>query len=122
MDSDEGDNRISMSVLEFCQRAKDLLQNDQADFVRFTLTGQDTDGTQACIDPIRNRLAAHEYERLKCTRDYDSLLGISESIHVNTHLTLYPIARRNDTLSENIHLTYEFTTANVCFLSLCSTR
>ena len=72
------DDRISMSVLEFWQRAKDLLASDQADFVQFVLTGQDPDGTQACIDPIFNRVAPDS--QLVAIRDYDSLLGISSRI------------------------------------------
>lgn len=116
MDSDD-DNRTSMSVLEFCQRAKELLRFNQEDFVRFVLTGQDIDDTQACIDPIRNRVTEDQFDRLHLTRDYDSLLGISKHIHVQRHLTMCCVAKREDTLSTNIHIKYDFVTAGVCFLS-----
>ena len=119
MDNDD-DNRISMSLLDFCQRSKALLQYDQTDFVRFVLTGQDVDGTQICIDPIRNRLTEGQYGRMRCTRDYDSLLGIDKDILVDKALTLFPLAKRDDTLSSNIHIQYDFDTASVSLLSSCS--
>jgi hypothetical protein len=108
------DDRISMSLHQFCRRAKDLLSLDQTAFVCFLLTGQDTDGSQACIDPIINRVTRHS--RLHINRDYDSLLGISSDILINTYATIYPISKLQDTLSRNIHIRYEFTTANVSFV------
>src|SRR5258708_4081021 len=66
------DNRRSLSVLGFCQRAKDLLVSNQADFVRFVLAGQDPDGTQACIDPVFNRVAPDD--QLVAIRDYEVFL------------------------------------------------
>ena len=108
------DNRRSISVLQFCQRAKDLLASNQADFVQFVLTGQDPDGSQACIDPIFNRVAPDSHP--VAIRDYDSLLGISSQILlVDTNLVVHPISNHEDTLSKNIHIRYEFTTANVRF-------
>ena len=108
-----GDNRISLSVLEFCQRAKDLLASNQADFVQFVLAGQDLDGTQACIDPVLNRVTPDEH--IAVVRDYDSLLGISSRILVDTNLVVFPVPKREDTLSNNLHIKYEFTTADVKF-------
>ena len=114
------DNRISMSLRQFCRRAKYLLSLDQTGFVNFVLTGQDTDGSQACIDPVFNRVT--EDYRLHINRDYDSLLGICDDILINTNLTVYPVSKLNDTLSQNIHLRYDFTTANVSCLVICSNR
>lgn len=102
-----------MSVLGFCERAEGLLLADQGKFVRFVLTGQDGN-SQGCIDPIINRTS--EDDVLRASRDYDSLLGISKHIEVDQHLTVYPVARHEDTLSRNIHIKHEFTTANVSFL------
>lgn len=107
------DNRRSLSVQEFCQRAKDLLASNQAEFVQFVLTGQDTDGTQACIDPVFNRVVPDDH--VVAVRDYDSLLGISSRILVDTHIVVYPVSNQEDTLSSNLHIKYEFTTANVGF-------
>jgi hypothetical protein len=105
------DNRKSMSLFGFCQRAKALLSLDQGDFVRFVLTGQDTDGRQACIDPVYNRVT--QDDSLEIIRDYDSLLGISHHIRVNAAITINPIAKLEDTLSRNIHILFEFESANV---------
>ena len=103
-----------MNVLQFCQRAKDLLASNQSDFVQFVLTGQDPDGTQACIDPIFNRVTPDSH--LVAIRDYDSFLGISSRILlVDTNLVVYPVSNHEDTLSSNIHIRYEFTTTNVRF-------
>ena len=45
-----------------------------------------------------------------------ALLGISSRILLaNTHLVVHPISNHEDTLSSNIHIKYEFTTANVRF-------
>lgn len=117
-DDDENtmDDRRSLSLLEFCQRAKELLSINQPDFVRFVLTGRDTDGTQACIDPILNRVP--QDHPLEIIRDYDSLLGISKTIRVQASITVYPVAKREDTLSKNIHIRYQFSKSSVS-LHLC---
>jgi hypothetical protein len=113
-DSPPIDNRKSMSLHQFCQRAKALLSHDQADFVRFVLTGQDDDGVQACIDPVYNRVTPDD--SLEIIRDYDSVLGISSQIQVNAAITVNPIAKLDDTLSRNIHIRYEFQSVNVSVL------
>ena len=94
-----------MSVLKFCQRAKDLLASNQLPStlrIKFARTGQNSDGTQACIDPVFNRVAPDH--RLVAIRDYDSLLGISSRI-------VHPVSEQEDTFSSNIHMKYLFTTA-----------
>jgi len=117
-DEEHDDNRISMKLRQFCHQAKDLLSRDQTAFVSFVLTGKDADGSQACVDPIFNRLSSNH--RLRTYRDYDSVLGIHSDILVNANITVYPISRRDDTLSHSIHIRHEFTRAGVSFLIVCS--
>ena len=112
------DNR-TMSLRQFCRRAKDLLSLDQTGFVSFVLTGRDTDGSQVCIDPVLNRVS--ETYPLHINRDYDSLLGFCDDILIKTNLTVYPVSKLDDTLSRNIHLRYDFNTANVSCLVVCQT-
>lgn len=115
MDDDEADGadgRISLSLLEFCQQAKMLLDADQtADFVRFVITGKDVNGSQACIDPVINRVT--QDHPLEILRDYDSLLGISKTIQVKSDITVYPVAKQEDTLTKNVHLRHTFKTSRV---------
>jgi hypothetical protein len=90
-------NRSSLSINQFCRRAKELLGLDQPDFVRFILTGRDSDGSQACVDPIFNFVEPED--PITVRRDYDSLLGICESIMVDDSLTVFPVSKNEDTLS-----------------------
>lgn len=119
-DETEDDRRISMTLCQFCRRAKDLLSLSQTSFVRFVLTGEDTDGSQACIDPVFNHVTPNH--QLHINRDYDSLLGFCSDILVDTNITVYPVLKLDDTLSRNIHISYEFTVANVSPLSYIQTK
>jgi hypothetical protein len=112
--TDGSDNIRSTTLRQFCRRAKDLLSLDSTDFVRYVLTGKDTDGRQACIDPIRNRVT-HE-DSLNFIRDYDSLLGFSGHVRLETSLDVYPVPKNEDTLSHTIHIRHRFTVANVGFI------
>jgi uncharacterized protein (DUF1778 family) len=118
MDEMEDDNLTSFSLRQFCHRAKDLLSHDQTGFVRFVLTGQDTDGRQACVDPVHNRVTPDD--SLRILRDYDSLLGIHTEIIINYPIGVSPVSKLDDTLSKNIHISYEFTTNRVSFSISCS--
>ncbi len=106
------------SVSGFCQAAAALLDSpDTADFVRFVLTGVH-DGHQAVIDPILNRVRSTETSTLQLRRDYDSVLGISKDICVrSTELTIYPLAKYQDSLKNNVHIEYEFENDLVCISS-----
>ena len=112
-DTSGDDNGRSMSLRQFCRRAKDLLQSDISDFVRFVLTGRDADDSQARIDPVFNRVT--DEDPLKITRDYDSLLGVSSEIRIENSITVYPVAKSEDTLSRNVHIRYEFEPHTVGF-------
>jgi len=93
------DYRPSLSLNQFCRRAKELLNSDQTDFVQFVLTGRDSDGTQAYVDPILNFVGPEN--RLDVKRDYDSLLGICSDIKFKGPITVYPISKFDDTLSRS---------------------
>jgi hypothetical protein len=101
----------SMTLRQFCRRAKDLLDIDQTQFARFVLTGKDTDGSQSFIDPILNRITPEA--SLNFIRDYDSLLGFSRQVRITTSLTVYPVPKNEDTLCHTIHIKHQFSTANV---------
>ncbi|KIM35225.1 hypothetical protein M413DRAFT_14650 [Hebeloma cylindrosporum] len=94
-----------MSVADFCRRAQELRDEDDAKFVKFVLTGKDGQG-QAVVDPILDRVKPTE--EMQLTRDYDSLLGMCPDIKVHGSLTVYPLAKRDDTLTRNTHFTYRF--------------
>jgi hypothetical protein len=109
----------NMSVHGFCRHARTLLEQDHARFVRFVLTGQDED-RQAVIDPILNTLS--DDEDITVRRDYDSVLGIHDDIVVSSPINIYPVAKKEDTLSKNIHVKYHFTTTAVCLHLSHTTR
>ncbi|GLB33116.1 hypothetical protein LshimejAT787_0100010 [Lyophyllum shimeji] len=106
---------VNLSVGRFCSAAKRLLSQDaHADFANFVLTGT-SNKKQAVIDPILDSLS--EDEPFSELRDYDSLLGIDSGISVTTSLTLYPIAKHEDTLTADIHVSYHFTNTKGSFTS-----
>lgn len=102
---------VPMSLHSFCESALELFRKDHGAFVHFVLSGRQKE-EQVNIDPILNAVTRHE--GLSLLRDYDSLLGIDDHIQVQAPLTVYPVARRQDTLVSDVHLKYEFTTSRVC--------
>ena len=101
-----------LSILEFCTRAKELLdEEDATDFVKYVMTGRIED-TQAVLDPVLNLATAND--DFVVTRDYDSLLGFHSDIAISGSLTAFPVAYADDTLSANVHLTYTFQDSVVC--------
>lgn len=109
------DNK-SYSLAEFCETAKLLLESDDpSSFVQFVLCGR-FQNHQVVVDAIQNRL--NEEHLIKGLRDFDSLLGIHKDIPVRASLTLFPIARKEDTLHTNIHINYSFVISTVSYMSL----
>lgn len=102
---------IHLSLQQFCATAQHMLANDHAEFARFVLSGEDKDGVRVVVNPLRD--SDTELEYFTVTRDYDSLLGIDADIMVNCSLTAYPIARREDTLTKDIHISAKFTSSTV---------
>ena len=106
----------SYSLTEFCTTAKILLDSgDSASFVKFVLCGR-YQNRQVVVDAIQNRLDP-EYP-IKGLRDFDSLLGIHKDIPVHSSLTLFPLARKEDTLRTNVHLSYSFNFPGVSYMIL----
>jgi len=109
--SDDEDVQSSLSLADFYNRAKDLYKDNQAAFVKFVLSGFD-DGERVFVDTLHNCLPVDE--PIQVTRDYDSLLAISDRIEVENYITVYPVAKKEDTLTANIHLDHRFTLLGVC--------
>ena len=98
----------------FCRAARTLLDTDRPeDFVKFVLNGYDGDDP-VFVNPLLNRVRPDE--RLRALRDYDSLLGIDRNINIEVPLTIFTLARKDDTLSKNIHLSYTFSGPTVSVL------
>ncbi|KAF8881146.1 hypothetical protein CPB84DRAFT_1687319 [Gymnopilus junonius] len=111
-DSDDDEVVTCFTLDQFYKRSKDLSQEDQAHFVKFTLAGLDSDG-EFVVDPISNRM--RPAENFVVTRDYDSLLGISEHIDASSYITAHTLARNTDSLSSNVHLKHHFHTSKGAF-------
>ena len=97
---------------DLCAAQRDISHES---FVRLVLEGRHR-GRQVVVDPLRGNMA--QGEDLVVLRDYDSLLGIHEDLVVDGDLTLHPIARFQDTLLKDVHLSHQFNTATVSFCSI----
>jgi hypothetical protein len=109
--SDDESTVVSLSLADFYGQAKALYAEDQAAFVKFVLSGFNGD-ERFYVDALRHTLP--EDEPIQVTRDYDSLLAISDHIEVENYITVYPVARKEDTLTANVHLRHNFTFLRVC--------
>jgi hypothetical protein len=92
------------SIHEFVQRAALLSSEEHPDksaFATFVLTGRFEDH-QAVLDPLQHTIPPDQDVTLK--RDYDSLIGISSNIVVQSEIFVSPVARQEHTLTENVHL------------------
>jgi hypothetical protein len=81
---------------------------DKTGLLRFVLTGQvlDEDSPhQAVIDPLREH-SIREDHVIKVSRDYDSILGVTSNIVVDSDISVYPVSNPMDTLTTSIHLQY----------------
>lgn len=92
---------------QFNARAQELYESEHhSHFVQFVLTGIQNN-EQAVLDPIQG--AIQNPNNIASTRDYDSLIGLSDDIEVQRSIYVYPIANPRDTLTEKIHLKYPIT-------------
>lgn len=106
----------SYSLAQFCETAKFLLDSDDpTSFVQFVLCGR-YQNHQVVVDAFQNCL--NEHYKLQGLRDFDSLLGIYKDIPVRAPLTLFPLARKEDTLNTNVHLDYSFVIPSVSYMKL----
>jgi hypothetical protein len=99
------------SLYTLCALAQKVLDGKKfKDFVQLMLSGI-YKRTQSVIDPILNRIPPDE--GINLSRDYDSVLGIAENIMVEGAITVFPIAKREDTLTRDVHFEYPFTNSKV---------
>jgi len=107
------ENQQTVSLAEFLATARNLLNDgNHTAFARFVLTGiWGEHGTQAIVDPIRNTIV-HGHP-VTVTRDYDSLLALVSDLPLKCTIYIYPVARQEDHLQSNIHLTHPITRQGV---------
>ncbi|RXW12448.1 hypothetical protein EST38_g13406, partial [Candolleomyces aberdarensis] len=97
-----------MSLEDFCNKAHELHEEDVDAFMHFAITGVSGD-RQASIDVVRNRILDDEVPTLTISRDYDSVLGIDKHVRIRYQdITIWPIAKHEDSLKRSIHLKYAF--------------
>jgi hypothetical protein len=87
-------------------RLNDL--DDKTGLLRFVLTGQVLDENslhQAVIDPLREH-SIQEDQEIIVSRDYDSILGVTSNIVVESDISVYPVSNPVDSLTTSIHLKY----------------
>lgn len=81
----------------------DAAWHHTSNFVNFVLTGEDLmRGTQAVLHPARDSFP--DDRELTAMRDYDSLIGFSPNILVNSAVYVQPVSRKEDSLHTSIHL------------------
>lgn len=103
---------LSLSITEFVVLAKKLAQNEDAIdvFCKFVLTGV-YEGQQYQVDPIKHAMGRSD--RIKASRDYDSVLGFGKHIYLDCDITLHPVCKLEDTLRRNIRIKRSFTNTYV---------
>ncbi|KAG6906930.1 hypothetical protein DXG01_011320 [Tephrocybe rancida] len=96
-----------LNIRQFCQVAEALYKlEDQSDFSRFVLSGHLPGDAQAIVDPFGDH---DRNDRYRVTRDFDSVIGLEADLGaITSAITMYPIPKREDTLSRSIHLTAYF--------------
>ena len=105
------DNDLALhtfSLEQFCDFCYRLLDAERfSDFVRFSLTGV-CDGFQANLEAHQNAIRGENMPLLRVTRDYDSILGISESVLSKKNVTINILPNFSESLSKNVHINYTF--------------
>lgn len=103
-----------LSLRSFNRRAYKILKKDLRNFphkrfVEFVLGGRliKGDGVERRVymDVLRGIEPTAALENLNVTRDYDSLIGISENLPFNVALALYPVPNFRESLKRTNHLT-----------------
>jgi hypothetical protein len=109
---------------EFIIKSNECRRLDEDIVLHFILTGQcllEGDQHQAVVDPTRDAAITLEDEIL-ITRDYDSVLGVTSNIVVDSDISVYPASNPTDTLTTSIHLKYPIVKGNVNSLRTRSTH
>ncbi|GLB36947.1 hypothetical protein LshimejAT787_0312340 [Lyophyllum shimeji] len=104
------EDRATHNLHEFVSRASRLCEEDESSdpFIRFALCGEYTDAgieKQVFVDPIQNMVT--DANHLRISRDYDSVLGISDKFMVDGPLNVWPVPHEKYALTTSIHLQYE---------------
>jgi hypothetical protein len=100
------------SLSRFNMHARELFVDDPDEFIRFVLTGEVPTKHQAVIDPLRNHLDSQQ--DLNVSRDYDSLLAITDDIVFDCQFTITPVSNPTDALTTSIHLKHNLAVGEVC--------
>lgn len=106
------DNLKYYNLSEFCETASQLFADkDRPDvFARFALTGQ-LNNTQAVVLPTFNCLRRRD--EIVIERDFDSLFGISHDIQFKSSISILPVSRKQDALTQSVHLMHRVMTPDV---------
>jgi len=83
------------------------VHEDNDSFIRFVLTGEFLDDDeqqpkQAFIDPVQN--VVEPGHPLNISRDYDSLLGIADTILVDAPISVFSVPHPSFALKTSIHI------------------
>jgi hypothetical protein len=116
---------VTHSLDGFTERLNALHDDGDNDgFIKTALTGQYRDRSgaerQIFIDPLLNQVNGADV--LKFTRDYDSAIGISNSILVQGPITLHAVPHPTFALTTSIHLQFPIQQPEVSLLVLQWTK
>lgn len=94
------------SLRKFIHQAK-AFEDDDDDlaFLEFMFTGKNLTGKcQAFVDPSSQFLK--DDTPIQVARDFDSLIGISKDLLVDSAVSVYPAPNPREALSTSIHVKY----------------
>ena len=129
------------SLSTFNAKAREMLQQSTVtDFVNLTLAGRWKDNTHGddsgdeenseegddgerriSIDPFTDCYSHNGLENVVITRDFDSLIGITNNLPLMCTLAVYPVPNFRDRLMKSNHLDHSVT-VNVCTISVIFIR
>ncbi|KAG6848957.1 hypothetical protein H0H93_012464, partial [Arthromyces matolae] len=101
------------SLREWVERAYLLYTNPDAqngsfdDFIRFALCSQYVENNaemRAYIDAAQNSCVNLPNPGIEVLRDYDSLIGICDDIHVTTDINMHSVPHANHALKTSVHI------------------
>lgn len=116
---------VTLSLREFNATACQLLDqaDDQLPFVRFVLAGRmatHAGEMRVNIDPTKNLTPMTDVPTI-VSRDYDSIIGVSDNLPYCTPLSFYPFPNFKQSLSKTNHLTHPVRQAVSVSLHRCRT-
>lgn len=101
------------NLMEFVEQFNNLKDQSEFKAVRFGLCGQiDIDSNPVHVDALDNRL----HRNMPCPlarRDYDSLMGFSDEIGIDSDSTYYPYPPPKFTLTKKLHIFHPFIVGEV---------